>query len=214
MGLLDSLLGLAVPPRCWDCGGGARPREPLCRRCRAQLRWLDREPVVLAGVEAWAPLAYEGPAQAIVRGLKFGGAAGLAAPMAAQIVACAPPRLLRPPAALVPVPLHPRRARTRGFNQAERLAVEIGHRTGMAIEDCLCRRGGGGARQVGRGRSERLTGIAGTVELRPSTAAPDRIVLVDDVATTGATLSACAIALRAAGAGRVVAVAYALTPGR
>ncbi len=214
MGFLDGLLDLAVPPRCWACGAGARAREPLCHRCRAELRWLDRKPLALAGVETWAPLAYEGPARAVVGGLKFNGAAGLAAPMAAQIVACAPPDLLRPSAVLTPVPLHPRRTRARGFNQAERLAVAIGRRTGMRVEDCLRRRGSATARQVGRSRSQRLTGISGTVDLRPNAAPPGHIVLVDDVATTGATLSACAIALRRAGAERVVAVAYALTPGR
>jgi ComF family protein len=214
MRLLDKALGLAVPPFCWACGGASRPRDPLCLRCRAKLRWLGGRPVELAGVEVWAPVAYDGPARALVRGLKFRGAAGLAATMAAQIAACAPLDLLAPPAVLVPVPLHPRRERGRGFNQAERLAAELGRRAGMRVEDCLRRRGPAGARQVGSGREERLSGIGAAIELRPGARPPRQALLVDDVVTTGATLSACAAVLEAGGSADTAAVAYALTPGR
>ncbi|HEX2161461.1 MAG TPA: hypothetical protein VHF88_06535, partial [Thermoleophilaceae bacterium] len=139
MGPLAPILGLIAPPSCWACGARARQREPLCLACRARLRWLDYEPVDLAGVKVWAPVAYDGPARALVAGLKFRGAVGLASPMAAQIAAGAPTRLLRPPALLVPVPLQPSRARARGYNQAERLAAELGARTGMRVSDCLRR---------------------------------------------------------------------------
>lgn len=214
MRLTDTARALLAPSFCWACGAGAQPHEPLCRTCKGQLRWLEREPVELAGVAVWAPLAYDGPARAVVRGLKFRGALGLAQPMSAPMAAVAPPELLDGPAVLVPVPLHPRRARARGFNQAERLAVALGRRTGMRVEDCLRRRGPAGVHQVGRGRAERLTRIAGTVELRPGVRAPARALLVDDVVTTGATLAACSSALRAGGATEVAAIAYALTPGR
>jgi predicted amidophosphoribosyltransferase len=68
--------------------------------------------------------------------------------------------------------------------------------------------------QVGRDRAERLAGVDGTVAVRPGVGVPRRAVLVDDVATTGATLGACAAALRAAGTYEVRAVTYARTPGR
>jgi ComF family protein len=211
MRLLDRTIALAVPPFCWACGRTSRPRDPLCLSCRSQLRWLDRCPVELAGLDVWAPVAYEGPARALVRGLKFRGAAGLAETMAAQIAACSPPDLLRPPAVLVPVPLHPRRSRARGFNQAERIAAALGRRAGMRMEDCLRRRGDA-TRQMGRGRAERLGALAETVGVRREP--PLEVLLVDDVVTTGGTLAACAEALRGAGAERVAAVSYALTPGR
>jgi ComF family protein len=214
MRLLDRVVGLAVPPFCWACGQTSPSRDPLCLGCRSRLRWLDRQPVELAGVEVWAPVAYDGPARALVRGLKFRGAAGLAETMAAQIAACAPSDLLRPPAVLVPVPLHPRRARARGFNQAERIAAALGRRTGLAVSDCLCRPGDASAHQVGRGRGERLSGMAGAVDMRPAIGAPLVALLVDDVVTTGATLAACADALHRGYAEEVSGLAYALTPGR
>lgn len=215
MPILDRALAVAAPPLCWSCGGPSRFRDPLCLPCRAELRWLGELPLTLAdGIEAWAPVAYEGPARALVRGLKFQGAVRLAAPMAAQIAACAPPDLLAPPAVLVPVPLHPVRARRRGFNQAEQLAIALSRRTGLRVHDCLLRGGRADARQVGRSRAERLAGTAGAVELRRGARPPTAALLVDDVVTTGATFSACAAALEAEGVERVAAVAYALTPGR
>jgi ComF family protein len=207
-----ALVSLLAPPLCWGCGGTARGGDPLCRRCRAGLRWLGPEPVRLGGLEAWAPLAYEGAARALVGALKFRGAEGVAEAMAAPMAASAPAGLLAG-AALVPVPVHPARGRARGFNQAERLAASLARRTGLGIADCLAR-GGPPAPQVGRDRAARLHALEGAVEARQGPPVPAHALLVDDVITTGATLSACARALRGAGARRVRAVAYARTPGR
>lgn len=211
--MLARMLSAIAPPACWACGAGARPQEPLCPACRRSLRRLGPDLVTLAGVPVWAPVSYEGPAQALVRGFKFRGAVGLADPMAAQMVANAPSGLLEPPAVLVPVPLHASRRRKRGYNQAERLAAALARRTGLECRDAL-RRGGAATRQVGRGRTERLETPPAEVTLAHGALCPADALLVDDVATTGATLGACAAALDAAGARWVMAVTFARTPGR
>jgi ComF family protein len=230
---MRSLLHLLAPPLCAGCGASAGALEPLCAACRTELRWLAPEPVPIAAppcdadprsppgaladvaavapLLAWAPLAYEGAARGVVRALKFKGAARAAGAMAAQIAATAPPGWLTPPAELVPVPLHPARARKRGYNQAERLAAALASRTGLALRSCLARTGPRGT-QVGRNRAQRLAGIAGSIHVAGPP--PERAVLVDDVITTGATLAACADALRRHGAREVVAVTYTRTPGR
>jgi predicted amidophosphoribosyltransferase len=164
--------------------------------------------VALRGLETWAPVAYDGAARDLVKALKFRGAARLAGAMAALVVANAPPGLLA--GALVPVPLHPARRRTRSFNQSALVAAAISMRADLPVVDCLTREGSKET-QVGRARAARLT-VAGTIETtgRP----PPTALLVDDVVTTGATLAACAGALRAAGARQVAAVAFARTAGR
>lgn len=204
--LLARAWSVLVPPFCWECAGDCAAGAPLCPVCRSNLRWLGPDPVTVEGVEVWAPVAYEGPGRALVRGLKYRGAVGLAEPMAAAICAGAPALA----GALVPVPLHPRRRRLRGYNQAERLAAALGRRCGLPVADCLERGGPAAARQVGRDRAQRLAGPA----IAATGPAPARAVIVDDVCTTGATLAACAGALRAAGAEAVSALVYARTPGR
>jgi len=207
------LLWLVAPPLCWQCESQVRSGGPLCAECRRGLRWLPAEPSAASGVPAYAPLAFAGAARALVHGLKYHGAAGLADAMAAPIVAGLPARWLGPGMALVPVPQHAARRRKRGFNQAERLAGAIAERTGLAVADCLARTGSR-ASQVGRRRSQRVAGISGRVALKPGHRAPAGALLVDDVITTGATLAACGRALRQAGCGEVRALAYARTPGR
>ncbi len=124
-----------------------------------------------------------------------------------------PARRAPPPAerTLVPVPLHPARRRRRGYNQAEILARALAQRTGLAVADCLARAGPGGT-QVGRPRASRLAAPPGRITARAPP--PSEALLVDDVATTGATLAACAEALRSAGAVEVRALAFARTLGR
>jgi ComF family protein len=203
---------MLVAPLCWSCGEVARRGEPLCRRCRLAMRRLAAEPLLLSGVSVWAPVAYSGPARDLVRALKWSGATRVADPMAAQIAANAPPGMFDG-VRLVPVPLHPRRLRSRGYNQAAVIAEALSRRTGSAVFDCLAR-SGAAATQVGRHRAERRTGPAGSIAVRAGRLPPGRLVLVDDVVTTGATVGACAGVLRTRGALEIAAVAFARTLGR
>jgi len=206
------LLWLIAPPLCAGCGAHAAGGSPLCPDCRAGLRWLGPGAARVGGIGVWSPLAYDGAARALVAGLKYRGAVGIAETMAAQVVTGAPAGLFER-VELVPVPLSARRRRRRGFNQAERLAEALARRTGLRVNDCL-ERTGAGRPQVGRDRTERLAAIDGTIAVRLRAPPPPRALLVDDVLTTGATLGACAAALRAAGSRWVEGVVYARTPGR
>jgi ComF family protein len=223
MPLLELLSGLLAPPLCWSCSGLSARGELLCRGCRLALHRLATEPVWLAGVRVWAPVAYSGPARDLVRALKFRGAVHVADAMAAQIVANAPAGLLErdSPAGrltLVPVPLHPRRLRSRGYNQAAAIADALSRRAGLALSDCLTR-AGPAITQMGRDRAQRQAGPAGRIAVCAPDAgeaadAPERVLLVDDVVTTGATLAACRDALAAAGSLEIAAVTFARTIGR
>lgn len=222
--LLAELLSLLAPPACATCRASLnRGDEVLCSACRRSLPWLRGARCPRCGLPApcrpcparraafaaaWAPLAYDSTARAVVGALKFHGALPLADLMAAQIASGCPPILLAG-ATLVPVPLHPARRRRRGFDQAGRLARALGVRTGRPVAARCLRRRGGATRQLGAGRRARLA--AGRIEVRAVAPVPDVALLVDDVHTTGASLDACARALRGAGSRRVVAVTYART---
>jgi predicted amidophosphoribosyltransferase len=112
---------------------------------------------------------------------------------------------LRTGATIVPVPAHPAHARTRGYDQARLLARALARRTGAPLAQPL-RRSGAALGQLGASRVERLR--EGRVAVRARDG-PRRVLLVDDVHTTGATLDACAQALRAAGTVEVSAVTWA-----
>jgi ComF family protein len=208
---LADLTSLLAPPLCWGCGGVARSGEALCGRCRAKLRPATTDWIDLDGILLWAATSYEGPARRLVAALKFRAAIAVADVMAARIAALVE---LPPDARLVPVPLHPARQRRRGYNQAQLLAAALGRRSGRGVEDCLVRDDAEDRPQVGRDRGERAVGPSGRIQVRDGWSVPEEALLVDDVATTGATLRACAGALRGAGALSVRAVAFARTPGR
>lgn len=201
--MLEEVLALVAPPACGVCGGGCGLRSRLCERCHAALRALRPVVAAVPGVdETWSAAPYEGVARHLVGALKFGARVALADEAAALIAGRAPAGLLAGP--IVPVPPAPLRRRRRGFDPAEALAAALARRTGLPLAPCLAR--SQSPRQVGRRRSERL---ADPPRVRVLTSPPSHAVLVDDVTTTGATLGACAEALRAAGAIRVAAVTLA-----
>jgi ComF family protein len=201
--MLDQLIALVVPPACAACGAGCEVRQRLCTRCERALRRLPPHWSAVPGLdETWSAAAYEGAARDLVAALKFGARIGLAEDAAAIIAGRAPVGLLA--GSIVPVPGAPVRRRRRGFDSAEAIAEALARRTGLPISPCLARTQG--RRQVGRPRAER---IADPPRVRLLSPAPSQVVLVDDVVTTGATLDACAAALRSAGATRLVAVTLA-----
>jgi ComF family protein len=204
MKLAHAALTLVAPPLCAACGRSCRAEAVVCTRCGRRLA--DAEPLLGNGPpgldRAWSSAAHEGVARNLVAALKFRRLLPVADLMAERIQWLAPAHMLS--GAVVPVPAAPARLRRRGFDPAGELAGALATRLEAPLERCLTRRSG--RRQVGRRRAERL---ASPPQVRATGTAPRSVVLVDDVLTTGATMTACAQALRAAGAARVVAITFA-----
>jgi ComF family protein len=121
--------------------------------------------------------------------------------------------LLAGAAALVPVPLHPRRLAQRGFNQSELLAAAIGRRIGVSLHARALVRRTDTPPQTGLSAVARRRNVAGAFAVRERGRIHGRtVVLVDDVFTTGATARACASALRQAGASAVHLLTVARVP--
>jgi len=215
------LLELLLAPACAACGGAVPGTGALCAVCEGALPALppgleDRAPAPLAACRAGA--AYAGGVEEWIRRFKYPrrGLAALdpaARAVARALVLRAAARAPGPaPELVVPVPLHPRRLRERGFNPAARLAGWLARERGLAFDPRALRRLRDTPSQTGLDRRARARNVRGAFAARPGFRAPREVWLVDDVLTTGATLAAAARALRRAGARRIVALCAARTP--
>jgi ComF family protein len=214
------LLDLLLPQRCLACGEpghavcppclDALPRiaPPLCDRCGAPTAWPVAQCSECSGrrigfTTARAAVVYDAAARAILGAWKERGRRLLAA-TAADLVTGA---LERPSAAaIVPVPPDPERGLRRGHHPAGRLGGELGERWDLPLLPALDRERAA-ARQRGLSRDARRRNVAGAFVARERV--PVRVILVDDVYTTGATAGAAASALRKAGARHVSVVTFA-----
>lgn len=199
---------------CAVCAQGFVEVGPACERCGLALPVAGCPRLVGAWhVEAVvAPLAYVTPLDFYLRAFKYRGQRALARAFAlllAPSVRAARSRV----DALVAVPLHGSRLAGRGYNQAFELARHLGRELGVPVLTRGIARRAADASQTRRGARARLEGMAGAFVVRRSLAA-QRIAIVDDIVTTGATVNALAAELRAAGAASCVAWAIARTPER
>lgn len=231
------LLDWLYPPRCLGCGKSLFPCHAafLCPECEGALRPIGDNacrccgqplgahaspvkgcghcrPAELAFTRAAAAVVYrEGPAAALVRAFKFAGARRLARPLAA-LTAPAARRLLAGERVdfVTPVPLHPEREEARGYSQSALLARELARLLALPLREGVVVRTRNTPEQARLAPAERRRNLLGAFAPAPGAAAPGaRVLLVDDVLTTGATASECARALRAAGAARVFVAVFA-----
>ncbi|MGH2528492.1 MAG: double zinc ribbon domain-containing protein [Actinomycetota bacterium] len=209
--MLDRLFDAVFPKRCAGCGSGA---WPFCPSCHAGLTALAPPWCLRCGFPsardvptcrqcppseidvARSPFLFRGPARRAVHRLKFSGWRAVAEALGEAMATVSP----WPADAVTWVPLSRRRLAERGFDQARALALVVGRTTSVQVTALLVRTAAT-APQAKRGGPERREAMAGV--FRVVGPAPPRVLLVDDVLTTGATSAACARALRAAGAAEV-----------
>ncbi len=232
---LNRLLDAVYPPRCVvcqrvgavvcaDCLSRMHPPDaPTCAHCGATIPDTDypaprlcpncsagRNLTHLDGVRVATD--YAGAARTALLALKFAGQRRVAEPLATLMVApfeCD----IRSVDLVIPVPLHPSHQRERGYNQAELLARALARTEGLRVRTDILERTRATEAQTRLSREDRRRNVAGAFALTsPGAAAAvmgNRILLGDDVTTTGSTLDAAAEPLRAAGAASVWGLAFA-----
>lgn len=209
---LDSFEAI-VPPLCECCGRpfaspvAIQATRPLCRLCRLEFFAFDR---------ARSFAIYNDTLFDAIVLMKYEEVTRLGHWFAERIAGCIAQELDEWRVdAVVPVPLHPRRQRERGYNQAELIARPLAKRLGAQVDTRLLTRTKPRPAQLLLSRSERWKSVRGAYATLEGAKVDNlRILLVDDVMTTGATLDACARALKKDGASRVVGLTVArLVPG-
>ncbi len=213
------LEAFGLPQRCPGCGEPAEPERLLCGACFERVPALSfalcahclvrgREPVGCARhpqARVWPALVYDERAALLVHALKYAARPGLAGALAERLARALPAALAVD--LVTAVPLHPARQRERGYNQAWRLATGLASRLGLpALEDVLVRVRHTPA-QAQLDPERRRRNLAGAFRVRePQRYRERKVLIVDDVLTTGATLEACLGTLAEAGARPVGAV--------
>lgn len=190
---------------CQRCALPLPITAPLCGRCQRKPPPWDA---------AWAPFRYTWPLDRLETRFKF--SRDLAAGRVLATMWQREPRQPDLPQLILPVPLHPRRLRTRGYNQALELARPLARALGIPCHADILKRLRHTDAQTGLDAIERRRNLRGAFALREGIELPSHVVVLDDVFTTGVTLSECTKVLKRAGVARVDvwAVARAPLPGK
>lgn len=181
------------PPFCSRCGGAVQSHG-LCVRCRTS-------PLHINCMRS--AVYFEGVLREAVHQLKYNGRTVLAEPLGELMAAHWLQRPM-PADVLVPVPLHAARLRQRGYNQAALLAHEMAQRVGLVVDEQTLMRRRATDPQVELNAEQRRENVHDAFHCSGSRLVGKRVVLIDDVCTTGATLEACAVALQEEGGARSV----------
>jgi len=201
----ERLIVRVEPPQCTTCGHpfyGELAGERMCRHC---------ETLVPVFREGRTVVLLKGPARALVHELKYRRGPHVLADMETLARGSRPVMEFIRGATLVPVPLHPRKFRQRGYNQAELLATALARAAGGGTTvNPLLRRVVNTASQTRFDRETRRENLKNAFALaRNATIIPEsHLILVDDVFTTGSTLNSCAGVLRRAGALKIDVVTF------
>jgi len=186
------------PPLCARCGLPQNGGKP-CRDCSGHDLAID-------GIRS--PLLFESLTREAVHQLKYQNIRVLARPLAALLCDYLTQNPL-PAEVLVPVPLHPRRLRERGYNQSDLLCRELAKLSGIATAACLKRKSNTPPQARTASVAERHHNMLGAFACLDGKVRGKKVLLIDDVATSGATLNACAVALKQAEAASVWGLALA-----
>ena len=235
--LWRGFVDLVAPSLCLGCGKPVGEPASLCVACWASLQQLD-EPVcdalgtpfaydqgpgaisaaALSDPPAWdrarAAVIFDELAAGIVHGLKYRDRPE-AGRLMARMMARAGRGLLSEADVILPVPLHRLRLWRRRFNQSALLAARLSEISGKPWRHDVLARARRTRAQVGLDEAQRRKNVKGAFTVRPerlAAVAGKTVLLIDDVRTTGATAEACALALRQAGAARVLVLSFALVP--
>lgn len=210
--ITDNLLELFFPDRCIGC---RRVGTLLCAQCAATLPRYPQQvrlslppdtPALLH--DARVVYVYEGTLRKAVHALKYEQLPRMAVPLGLLLAHYLYANPL-PADVVIPVPLHPRRLHQRGYNQSELLARTLARHSPLAVLVGRLERQRDTPTQVGLNAWQRQTNMQAAFLWRGTEPPPARVLLLDDVLTTGATLHACAAVLRAAGVREVRALALA-----
>ena len=212
MSMGTAILDLLFPPRCPYCQRILeKPREAVCPRCQGKLPWLKGkagERRVDFTKNCFSPLAYRGAAAEAVRRYKFRPVRAYAAPFGEVMAQCLLDHLPEGADLVTWCPLSKKRRRERGFDQSELLARAVGKRLGLPVAGTLKKVKHTSPQSGLEEESARRANARGAYVVLPECGLRGRrVVLVDDVVTSGATLSECAGLLMMAGAEEV----YGLT---
>jgi ComF family protein len=187
------------PPFCTRCGDAVASDNRLCARCQTSPLQIERIRAVVY---------FEGALRKAMHHLKYRGRTALAESLG-SLMAAYWMQHPTPVDAVVPVPLHAARLRERGYNQAALLAREIARQVGLALDEQTLVRQRVTAPQVELNAKQRKENVHDAFRCSSNALAGKRVLLIDDVCTTGATLEACAIALYEGGTHSVQALTLA-----